>query len=328
MTNNFTDYPADLDSFPRRLHEEGYATAYVGKWHMDEGDDSRRPGFDYWITHKGQGKYYNTEFNIDGDRRIVKGYYIERVADMAIEWLDQQTGVEPYFLIVGHKAPHGPFVPEPKYHVNYDEISVPYPPSAFALDEKPNWITQPLATWHGSDGPLYGFRNDFPDESPEAVGDSEHFVRSYTATINSVDDSVGRLYAALQERAELKNTIFIFASDNGFLLGEHGMIDKRTMHEESIRVPLVVRYPGRIAPGTMIAEQVLSIDVAPSLLDLTGARPLDRVHRSSWVPLLSGDDKGWRSAWHYAYNYEEQFPYTPNVWGVRTKEWKFVRYPH
>ena len=332
VTNNFTDYPADLASFPRQLNEEGYATAYIGKWHMGEGDDSRRPGFDYWITHKGQGKYYDTTFNVDGERQVVHGYYSERVTDMALEWLEEQTQTQPFMLIVGHKAPHGPFVPEKKYSETYDGIPVPYPSSAFALEGKPHWIVERLATWHGIYGPLYGFRENFPDERPEAVSDFERFVRSYTATINSVDDSVGRLYAALEASGQLDNTIFVFASDNGFLLGEHGMIDKRTMHEASIRVPLAVRYPAAIEAGTVIDEQVLSIDVAPSLLALAGARPLENIHGASWAGLLDTEneeqDRRWRKSWHYAYDYEKQFPYTPNVRGVRTDRWKYVRYPH
>ena len=328
VTNNFTDYPVDLPSLPRQLQGAGFQTAYIGKWHMGEGDDRKRPGFDYWVTHEGQGQYYDTTFNVNGVRRVVRGYYTDRVTDLAIEWLSQRGSERPFLLILGHKAPHGPFVPEKKYRTVYDSLPVPYPASAFDLEGKPDWIAERLATWHGIYGPLYGFRKAFPDERPEAVSDFERFVRSYTATINSVDDSVGRIHAALAERGVLDRTIFVFSSDNGFLLGEHGMIDKRTMHEESIRVPLVVRYPARIEAGTRITEQVLSIDLAPSLLELAGAPPLPRIHGASWVRLLEGRNEDWRTSWHYAYDYEKQFPYTPNVRGVRTAEWKYVHYPH
>jgi N-acetylglucosamine-6-sulfatase len=106
------------------------------------------------------------------------------------------------------------------------------------------------------------------------------------------------------------------------------MIDKRTMHEESIRVPLLVRYPPLIQPGTVIKPQVLNLDLAPSIIEICGARPLEKVHGQSWKQLLSGDTAGWRKSWYYEYNYEKQFPYTPNVRGVRTDEWKYVHYPH
>ena len=327
VTNNFTDYPADLASFPRRFQEAGYSTAYVGKWHMGEADDAKRPGFDHWVSHAGQGEYWDTTWNVDGDREVVPGYYTEVVTDMALAWLAGRREDEPFLLILGHKAPHGPFVPAPDHAARYDGVPIHYPESALALETKPRWVAERLTTWHGIYGPLYGFRAVFPDASAQAVADFARFTRSYTATIDSVDDSVGRLYSHLQERGLLDDTIFVFSSDNGFLLGEHGMIDKRTMHEESIRVPLVVRYPRAIQAGTRVDAQVLSVDLAPSLLELADLPPLEAIHGRSWAFLAKGEDGPWREAWHYAYDYEAQFPYTPNVRGIRTHEWKYIRYP-
>jgi len=327
VVNNFTDYPEDLPSYPRRLKGLGYETAYVGKWHMGEDSDERRPGFDYWVTHKGQGKYYDTTFNVNGERKLVEGYYSQRVTEMAVDWLKQERD-KPFLLILGHKAPHGPFVPEEKYKHTFDDVDIPYPASGFKLDTKPAWVKERLDTWHGIYGPLYGFRKDFPDTTPEGVDIFGTFVRSYTGTIVSVDDSAGEVYKALDELGELDNTLLVFTSDNSFLLGEHGMIDKRTMHEESIRVPLLVRYPPLIKPKTEIKQQVLNIDLAPSVLEICGAEPFEKVHGMSWKPLLAGDADGWRKAWYYEYNYEKQFPYTPNVRGVRTDKWKYVHYPH
>ena len=120
----------------------------------------------------------------------------------------------------------------------------------------------------------------------------------------------------------------MFVGDNGLLEGEHGMVDKRTMHEPSIRIPMAVRYPGLTQGGKVIDQQVLTIDMAPSLLELAGAPPLTNIHGRSWVPLVKGGDDQWRSSWFYYYNYEKQFPYTPNVRGVRTDEWKYIHYPH
>jgi len=327
VISNFTDYPATLASYPRRLQEEGYETAYIGKWHMGEDDDSKRPGFDYWVTHKGQGKYYDNTFNIDGQRKEIKGYYTTVVTDMACDWIGRPHQ-RPFVLIVGQKAPHGPFVPEEKYRHTYDNVKIEYPKSGFDLDDKPKWYKDRLDTWHGIYGSLYGFRKNVPDRSPEGVKVFGDFVRSYTGTINSVDDSVGRIYRALADAGQLDNTVFIFTSDNSFLLGEHGMIDKRTMHEESTRVPLVVRYPAAIKPGTVIDQQVLNIDAAPSILELCSAKPLENIHGRSWVQLLKGDTRDWRKSWFYEYNYEKQFAYTPNVRGVRTDDWKYVHYPH
>ncbi len=336
VINNFTDFPADLPSYPRQLKAAGYETAYIGKFHMGEQSDEPRPGFDYWVTHKGQGRYYDNVFNINGRREETKGYYTTVVTDMAVEWLKRKHD-RPFLLILGHKAPHGPFVPEGRYEHLYDAARIDYPPTAFALEGKPKWIEERLETWHGIYGPLYGFRKEFPDRSPAGVGAFGEFVRSYLGTIQSVDDSTGRILRALADIGRLDDTLVLFTSDNGFLLGEHGMIDKRTMHEESIRIPLLARWPRRIRPGTVIDEMVLNIDLAPTLVELAGAEPLPKAHGRSWAPLLDGERLSsaegggvqiWRTSWYYEYNYEKQFPYTPNVRGVRTADWVYMHYPH
>jgi len=328
VRDNFTDYPRELESFPMAMQKSGYQTAYIGKWHMGEADDSRRPGYDYWVTHKGQGKYFDTTFNVDGARQTVPGYYAHVVTDMANDWIKNRDTDKPFAMVLGHKAPHGPFIPEEKYQKTYDHVPVAYPDSAFKLEGKPEWIKERLPTWHGIYGPLYGFRENFPDMSQAAIADFQKFVRSYTATINSVDDSVGLVLKQLEDEGILDNTIVIYSSDNSFLLGEHGMIDKRTMHEASIRVPMVVRYPKAFKAGTRVDHQVLSIDLAPTLMELTGAGELANAQGLSWVAVAQDKDAAWRESWLYEYNYEEQFPYTPNVRGVRKGDWKYVAYPH
>jgi N-acetylglucosamine-6-sulfatase len=329
VVNNFTEYPADLPSFPRQLQAAGYETAYIGKWHMGEENDAPRPGFDYFVTHKGQGKYFDTEFSLHGERKVLPGYYTTVVTDLATDWLKQKRE-KPFLLMVGHKAPHSFYVPEEKYAHTFDDVKFEYPATAFQLNGKPAWITKRLTTWHGIYGPLFDFRKKFPDKSPEAVKDFAAMTRSYLGTILSVDDSVGRLVDELQKQGELDNTIFIFAGDNGLLNGEHGMVDKRTMHEPSIRVPLVVRYPGLTAADKpqRVKQMVLHEDLAPTICELCGAEPLPKIHGRSWKKLVSEGDDTWRTSFHYAYNYEKQFPYTPNVRGVRTDRWKYIRYPH
>jgi arylsulfatase A-like enzyme len=331
VTNNFTEYPTSLASFPKQLQKAGYKTAYIGKWHMGEDNDERRPGFDYFVTHKGQGKYFDTEFNLDGrERKVLPGYYTHVVTDLASAWLKERTKGEPFLLMVGHKAPHSFYTPEAKYADSFKDVDVRYPATAFHLQDKPKWIEQRLRTWHGIYGPLFEFRKKFPDDRPEAVKDFAAMTRAYWATIRSVDDSVGVLYRQLKEMGELDNTLFIFTADNGLLNGEHGMVDKRTMHEPSIRVPLVVRYPW-LTPADkpkVIERMVLTLDFAPTIVELCGAPSMGDVHGMSWVKLARGDESGWRTRWYYEYNYEKQFPYTPNVRGVRTDEWKYVHYPH
>ncbi len=331
VTNNFTEYPAALQSFPRVLQAQGYDTAYLGKWHMGEDNDEPRPGFNWFVTHKGQGKYFDTEFNLNGRRReVVKGYYTHVVTDMAEEWLRRPRDGKPWLLMIGHKAPHSFYFPEPRYEKAFAQVPVPYPETAFMLEDKPAWIRERLHTWHGIYGPLFDWRKKFPDDSPAAVKDFEAMTRAYWGTVLSVDDSVGRLYALLRERGELDDTIIVFMSDNGILNGEHGMVDKRTAHEPSIRVVQIVRYPGLtpVDRPRVVEEQVLTVDVAPSLLELAGAPALSGIHGRSWTKLVREGDPSWRKSWLYHYNYEKQFPYTPNVRAVRTDSWKYSRSPH
>lgn len=330
VMNNFTEFPEDLPSFPRSLQNAGYETAYIGKWHMGEENDSKRPGFDYFVSHKGQGKYFDTEFNInDESRKVLPGYYTHAVTKLASDWLKRPRH-KPWLMLLGHKAPHSFYFPEPKYQHTFDSIDVKYPQSAFELDDKPGWIKQRLPTWHGIYGPLFEWRKKFPDDRPEAVKDFAAMNRAYWGTILSVDDSVGQLYAQLRDSGELEHTIIIFMGDNGLLNGEHGMVDKRTMHEPSIRIPLIVRAEQLTPPSKpkKIAQLVLTEDIAPSILDLCMVEQLKNIHGHSWKRLVQQGDPAWRKSFFYHYNYEKQFPYTPNVRGVRTEDWKYIHYPH
>jgi len=321
VLDNFTEYPDDLPSYPRRLHEAGYETAYIGKWHMGEDNDAQRPGFDHWMSHRGQGNYFDNTFNIDGTRREIPGYYTTIVTDHAVAWIGRPH-TQPWLLVLGQKAPHGgPIQPEPRFAQALDDRPITKPVNYGnyrVADGKPAWLEESLDTWHGHRGPLYDLK------------EHDAFVRAYLATLLSVDEAVGRLYAALEQSGQLDDTIIVFTSDNGFVLGEHGRVDKRTMYEESIRIPLLVRYPRVVRARTVVSEMVLSHDLAPSLIELAGATPLEDVSGQSFVALLRNDQTrpAWRDAFLYEYNYETQFPYTPNVRGVRTDGWKFIRYPN
>jgi N-acetylglucosamine-6-sulfatase len=268
VVNNFTEYPTNIINFPTALQSAGYDTAYVGKWHMGEDNDQPRAGFNFFASHKGQGKYFDTEWNINGTgSKKIPGYYTHVVTDMALDWLKRDHKNKPWLLMIGHKAPHSFYVPEPKYSNVFENVWIPYPESAFHLDDKPAWIKDRLYTWHGIYGPLFEWRKQFPDDRPEAVKDFANMIRAYWSTILSVDDSVGNLLAELNHRGELDRTIIVFMGDNGLLNGENGMVDKRTMHEPSIRIPMVIRYPplnGKaFAQGKVIEEQVLTVDIAP-----------------------------------------------------------------
>jgi arylsulfatase A-like enzyme len=315
VQNNFTEFPSKLANWPSMLKSAGYTTGYIGKWHMGEENDSPRPGFDHWASHRGQGKYFDNEFNINGKRHQVPGYYSQVVTEMATKWIGEQND-KPFALILGHKAPHGAWMPEKKYEHVFDNIPAKKPETAMPDEGKPSWVRERLDTWHGINGNLYGHK------------DFGVFYRNYHATVLSVDDSVGAIYNALKQSGQLDNTILIFASDNGFLLGEHGSIDKRVMWEESIRIAMLMRYPAAIPKPVQVDRMVLNQDVAPTVLDLCGIRPPAGMQGMSMKPLLTGNARGWRTSFLYEYNFENEFPYTPNVRGVRTDRWKYIHYPN
>ena len=238
-------------------------------------------------------------------------------------------GGKPWALCIGHKAPHSFYIPEPKYSNSFDHVRIEYPDTAFKLEGKPGWIKDRLYTWHGIYGPLFEWRKQYPDDRPEAVKDFAAMTRAYWSVIRSVDDSVGRLVATLRDLGQLEDTLVIFMGDNGLLNGEHGMVDKRTMHEPSIRIPLIIRYPGLVPVDQpkVVASQVLTLDLAPSVLDLCGVAPIKKTDGRSFKKLVQRGDRSWRRSFLYEYNYEKQFPYTPNVRGVRTDDWKYMHYP-
>jgi N-acetylglucosamine-6-sulfatase len=318
VLNNFTEYPNTLPGYPSRLHAAGYETAYIGKWHMGEDNDEQRPGFDFWMSHRGQGNYFDNTFNVNGTRQQFPGYYTTTITDATVDWLERPH-TKPWLLVVGQKAPHGgPIQPEPRFEHALDTFPIKKPAnfeSYRAADGKPAWLEESFPTWHGAGGPLYGQKN------------YDAFVRAYLATLLSVDESVGRILAALEKAGQLDRTLIVFTSDNGFVLGEHGRVDKRTAYDESLRIPLLVRYPPLVQPGTVITNLVLSIDLAPSLVDLAGAARLRAIQGRSWKPLLEGKSVRWRTSFLYEYNFEKQFPYTPNVRAVRTADWKYILYP-
>ena len=305
MINNFTEFPTSIPSYPHRLHDAGYNTAYIGKWHMGEGNDEKRPGFDYWASHKGQGQYYDTPFNVDGQRQVIKGYYSHVVTDLATDWL--KTARRPFSLTVGHKAPHGLWVPEPKYAHAFDNVDVRKPATAAPGPGTPDWVSRRIKTWHGIDGPLYG-TNDFGK-----------FIRTYHETILSVDDSVGAdLRGAAGDGRAGQHHLPLRRRQR--LPARRARVDRQAHdvggeHPDSAAGAL----PGIVRDGRSVVDRmVLNLDVAPSVLDLCGAPALGGVHGSSFKDSGAGPGAPWRSSWMYEYNFEKEFPYTPNVRGVRT----------
>ncbi len=327
VLDNRTRLDPDVPTFPVELQRAGYRTAFVGKWHMGGSSDEPRPGFDRWVSFPGQGVYFNQTFNVDGERAPRQGYTTDLITDYALEFLaDQQRGgsAAPFLLYVSHKAVHAPFRPAERHLGSYAGQRYP-PPSTMAnrhenYEGKPRWVEAQRRSWHGVDG-LYDNSVDF-----------QQFALDYAETMRAVDDSVGRIVDDLEQRGLLDRTLLVFTSDNGFQFGEHGLIDKRTMYDTSIRVPLVVlaEWLEGGAGGQRRSEMIVNLDFAPTFLDAAGIEAPATVQGRSFLGLLAhGPDRAqppWRDAFLYEYFWERAFPQTPTVLGVRTDRYKLMRF--
>lgn len=312
-----------LTFFPSYLQDAGYDTAFIGKWHMGRANDAPRPGFDHWVSFKGQGVYYpqpGYPLNVNGQPRDQKGYITDELTDYALEWLDRRDSEAPFFLYLSHKAVHADFQPARRHKGQYADVDIKLPdPDADAAAPgagKPMWVINQRNSWHGV---------DFPYHSDLSI---EAYVREYYAALSAVDDSIGRLIGWLSERDALENTILVFFSDNGFLFGDHGLIDKRNAYEPSVRVPMVVYGPGHVPPGRL-ASRVTNLDIAPTMLGFAGLPPADQMEGQSLVPLLTGAVRqtDWQAKpFVYEYYWEWTFPQTPTTFAITYDEIKYIQY--
>lgn len=300
----------ELITFPRRLHDAGYETAYVGKWHMGN-DDTRRPGFDRWVSFKGQGAHVDPELNIDGDVKKHPGYMTDLLTDHSVEFL-KQPRTKPFCLYLGYKAVHGPFVPAPRHKDLYSDAPIVRSPNAQDTNEgKPALIR-----------PLPGMRTPGP-----GTGSGDALIRNQFRMLVAIDEGVGRILDALRESRQADNTLVIFTSDNGYFWGEHGLGDKRWPYEESIRVPLLARWPGRIPAGTRVEALSLNVDIAPTALDAAGLSAAKEMHGRSLLPLLASQPAAGRKTVLLEYFAEPRFARAPTWEAVRSERWKYIRYP-
>jgi N-acetylglucosamine-6-sulfatase len=320
VVDNTTPVPSNTVFFPQLLQKAGYRTAYLGKWHMGEAtaSDDPRPGFDHWISFQGQGVYVDPMLNVAGVRGRVKGYTTDILTDSAIAWLERRPRDRPFFMYLSHKGVHAEFIPAERHRGRYAAEPIPYPATMANTERnyrgKPRWVRQQRDGWHGVDYAYHG------------AMEFDSFYRRYAETLLAVDESVGRVLDYLERSKLAESTLLIYMSDNGFSLGEHGLIDKRHAYEESIRVPMLAWAPGLIAPGTKVADLVRNIDVAPTILDLAGvAPPSDMDGRSVLTALLARP--GLKPVeLLYEYYWEYAFPHTPTVFALRGDRYKYIYY--
>jgi N-acetylglucosamine-6-sulfatase len=320
IVDNNTPIPPGTTFFPQYLQKAGYQTAFIGKWHMGNTGDQPQPGFNYWISFKGQGSYLPSQDGLNSNGKHVpqKGYITDELTDYALAWLQEQPADQPYFLYLSHKAVHSEFIPAERHRGRYANEKFIMPESAAEgppVRHRPTWVKNQRNSWHGLEYPYYDPQLSIAD-----------YYKRYAETLLAVDESLGRVMDALEKRGELDSTYIFYAGDNGFCFGEHGLIDKRQAYEESMRIPLLVRCPEVIPKGTVVNQVVANIDFMPTFLEAAGVKAPEGLAGQSFLPLLGGNSIPWRKSLLYTYYWERNFPQTPTVHAIRGDRYKYIHY--
>jgi N-acetylglucosamine-6-sulfatase len=324
------DNTAELDphflTYAQLLQGAGMDTAYFGKWHMGAANPHPRPGWSRWAAFRGQGRYVwpgkdrdplDAGLSFDGEVKPISGYITDVLTDLAVEYLQSRDGKRPFVMVLAHKGVHHPFSPAPRHAQLFaDTTAIPavLPDDDASYAGLPAWLRPLRETTFGAEKPYHweDFRSWYLD---------------YHRTLASIDESVGRIVATLQDKGLSERTVVLFASDNGFQFGEKGIVDKRNFYEPSIRIPLLAHAPGLVKPGLRVGDFVLGVDLAPTILELCGFRPPAHWHGRSFVPLLQGErPSDWRTEFLYEYFFERAYPHTPTLFGLRAPQHKLALY--
>ena len=316
-----------LITFPLLLQQAGYATAFIGKWHMGN-DDSPRPGFDRWVSFKGQGSYLKTEINEDGKDVNPGGYITDILNDYAVEFI-RRPHDKPFLVYLAHKAIHPEVMQHGDGSINMADAERFIPAERhrklFAREEIPR---RPNAMQSPTGKPaLERTIDNLPPLSAKTATPDEA-VLGRLRSLMAVEEGVGKILKALKETNQLDNTVIVFTSDNGYFYGEHGLsVERRLAYEESIRMPLLMRYPLVVKAGTVRDEFALNIDLAPTLLELAGVNAPMSEGRSL-VPLLNGAGGDWRHSFLIEYYSDKVIPRVRQTGykAVRTERWKYIHY--
>jgi arylsulfatase A-like enzyme len=322
-----------LVTFPRLLHDAGYTAAFIGKWHMGV-DDTARPGFDYWCALQGQGYYFDPEVNENGVRRKIAGYTTDVFTDLAVKFITQKHE-KPYILFLAHKAVHPNVFQNPDGSVLGGRHGADdYTPAERHKDLYTGVKIQrrPNAKSYGEGKPA--LLRKFPGVEPlgPTTGTDDATIIRRQRLLAAADEGMGELFRALERTGQLDSTVIVVTSDHGMFYGEHGLErERRLAYEESIRIPLFVRYPPLIKSGTEIVANALTIDHGPTLLDLGGVTTPATMHGRSLVPLFKSGSRipnGWPRSFLIEYYSDTVFPRLVKMGykAVRTDRWKYIRY--
>jgi arylsulfatase A-like enzyme len=348
----FNRFDGAQPTVARLLQAAGYHTGIVGKWHL--GSDPT--GFDSWQVLPGQGTYEDPVlYTATGERTYRGRYATDVITDLAIDFIRNRPRDRPFFLMCHHKAPHREWTPDERHRRQFAERTIPEPATLWddyatrtdALHENEQRVADDLTRRDLKLEPPAGLREsereawlrEKPTEVTTDLGGNptrlvgkdlarwkyQRYMQDYLACVQSLDDDVGRLLDFLRETGLERDTIVVYTSDQGFFLGEHGLFDKRFMYEESLRMPLLVRWPGVVKPGTRTDAIVLNVDFAPTFLEAAGAAVPSTMQGRSLVPLLRGDSPAnWRTAMYYRYYHDPGHHNTRAHYGVRTATHKLI----
>jgi N-acetylglucosamine-6-sulfatase len=325
----------DRPSWPKTLQSNGYSTAVFGKWHMK----TKPSGFDAWDVFSGQGHYYNPElFSSNGGSRKIEGHSTDVVTDLALDWLEHRDPSRPFALMIQHKAPHRNWKPSLQDLKLFHDLALPEPATLFddysgrvaasnhkmGIDDHMRMAGDLMLFESEADLKHIGRLTEEQRTAYLAAFEAENtaflenppagkalvrwkyqrYMKNYLRCVAGVDRNVGRVLDRLDTLGLRDNTMVIYCADQGFYLGEHGWFDKRWAYEESMRMPLIVRWPGKVKAGTRSLAMVQNIDYAPTLLAAAGLEPDWKVHGINLMPLLSGGGApppGWREILYYRY---------------------------
>ena len=348
----FNRFDSSRTTVARLLQKGGYYTGMIGKWHL--GSDP--VGFDRWEILPGQGAYANPLlYTATGETTYTGKYVTDVITDLAIDFIEKRPRHQPFFLMVHHKAPHRPWEPDATHAAQFAARRIPEPVTFWdsyatrtdALHENQQRVAadltrrdlklQPpaglagaeLASWLGTKPDTVTIVRD--GASVTLTGEPlirwkyQRYMQDYLATVQSVDDNVGRLLASLDRQGLAKNTIVMYTSDQGFFLGDHGLFDKRFMYEESLRMPFLVRWPASIKRGTKSGAIALNVDFAPTFLDAAGIPVPAEMQGRSLLPVLRGRvPSDWRTSMYYRYYHDPGDHNTRTHYGVRTATHKLI----
>jgi N-acetylglucosamine-6-sulfatase len=317
VVDNNHPIPPGLIFYPQYLQKTGYKTAFIGKWHMGDEGDAPQPGFDHWVSFKGQGDYLPgpNGLNVDGRSVPQKGYITDELTDYALDWIGKRDRKRPWMLHLAHKAVHSEFIPAERHKGRYDKDVFRYPESMKpGVAGRPMWVENQRNSWHGVD---YAYHGNL---------DIADYYKRYMETLLAVDEGLARIMDLLEQRGELDDTLILYLGDNGFMFGEHGLIDKRTAYEESMRIPMLARCPSLFPAGSTVDAVVANIDIAPSMLAAAGLEAPAHMAGSNMLPLARGTGAAWRTELLYEYYWERNFPQTPTVHALRQDRYKYIHF--